>query len=184
MLNKLILFVLVIFSVLILMNAEKLLFPVRYKESVIKYSSEFNLEPELVLAVIKAESSFSKDAVSSKNATGLMQLMYETAYSGAKELKIIDFTRQKLLEPDVNIRLGCWYMKKLINEYDSTNAMIASYNAGGKNFRNWFVGKDYKNIDTENFAKNLKFKETKNFFTRVLNNYNKYKKIYKGNLEE
>lgn len=173
-----------VFAIWILGFGEKLLFPIKYRDSVIKYSKEFELEPELVLSVMKAESSFCKDAISRKNALGLMQLMYETANSGARELKLKNFEEKTLLDPDTNIRLGCWYMKKLNNEYKSTNAMIAAYNAGGKNVRSWFENIDYENLEFEEFAKNIKFKETKNFFLRVTNNYKKYKKIYRGNMEE
>ncbi|NMR96128.1 lytic transglycosylase domain-containing protein, partial [Vibrio parahaemolyticus] len=71
-------------------------FPVQHKEIVYKYSTEFNLDPFLVLSIIKVESNFNENAISSKNARGLMQIGETTAKWAAEELKIEDFRIEDL----------------------------------------------------------------------------------------
>lgn len=178
--HKWILWILFFFAWGILENFESFMFPRKYAEAVIPYASEFRLEPALVWAVMKAESDFQAEAVSKKKATGLMQLMYETAQSGAKALKIQNFEEKMLFDPHTNIRIGCWYLNRLYAEFESTYAVLAAYNAGGRNVNQWFSEIAYADLSQEAFINQIKFGETRFFVARVMNNYNKYKQIYEG----
>ncbi|NTV89782.1 MAG: lytic transglycosylase domain-containing protein, partial [Clostridiales bacterium] len=82
--------------------SSKVMFPIKYRDIVIKCSNENNLDPALVFAVIKIESNFKAKAVSSKNARGLMQISEKTAEWGSKELGLIDFSMDDLFEPEIN----------------------------------------------------------------------------------
>ncbi|GFR34887.1 hypothetical protein TCEA9_06990 [Thermobrachium celere] len=66
----------------------------------------------LVFAVIKVESNFDKNAVSNKGAVGLMQIKPSTAEYISNLLKDDSFDKSKLFDPDLNIRYGCFYLKK------------------------------------------------------------------------
>lgn len=90
-----------------------------------------NLPPELVLAVIRAESSFRPDAISQKGAVGLMQLMPYTARALAPELSL-DWTTdgEMLRDPHANIALGSLYLGKLLASFDDLDHSLAAYNRG------------------------------------------------------
>ena len=78
-----------------------------------KYAEEYDVDENLVYAIIKAESNFNETAVSRSNAVGLTQLMYDTAIDIAKILNI-EIDEEKLLQPDMNINLGTKYISMLI----------------------------------------------------------------------
>ena len=88
------------------------------------------ISPELVLAVIEAESEFRDDAVSDKGAVGLMQLMPDTAEELAAELEI-PWTGESLLhDPGANITLGTFYLRKMMASFEDLDHALAAYNRG------------------------------------------------------
>ena len=96
--------------------------PDRYHQTIRAIADKYDVDPALVLAVIKSESDFDPHAVSSKGALGLMQLMPETAY----EMGVSD-----VLDPGENIEGGIRYLKSLLGTFDGDlDRSIAAYNAG------------------------------------------------------
>ena len=145
----------------------KLRFPLKYAENVKNNAARYNLDESLVFAVIKAESGFDKDKVSSKGAVGLMQIMPETAEYVSKEF----FSGRKfdLTNPGDNIELGCFYLAYLAEKFDNREEILAAYNAGEGNVKLW---KNEKGAPlTEN---DIPFPETKSYVKRVIS----YRKIY------
>ena len=110
----------------------------REKESVIRTINRIavkeGVDPMLVMAIAKAESSFNPRAVSPKGAVGVMQLMPGTAAQMAKAKKV---TRQALFQPGLNIRLGCRYLSWLRHRLPRPEAIIAAYNAGLPAAKRW-----------------------------------------------
>jgi soluble lytic murein transglycosylase len=98
----------------------------------IRNASERNdLEPSLVLAVIRTESTFQHDAVSRRGAVGLMQLLPQTAEAMADELGLDWVGEHQLLEPDINIELGTRYLRKLLDHYHGDlDLALEAYNRG------------------------------------------------------
>jgi len=88
------------------------------------------VSPELVLAVIEAESEFRGDAVSNKGAVGLMQLMPDTAEELAAELDMRWTGGDLLLDPRANINLGTLYLRKMMRSFDDLDHALAAYNRG------------------------------------------------------
>ena len=87
---------------------------------------------ELVLAVIRQESEFDENAISYVGARGLMQLMPYTAKLVAKQAKL-PYSKNKLKNPDYNIKLGSYYLAGLLEEYEGSYPFaLAAYNAGPK----------------------------------------------------
>ncbi len=157
----------------------KQIYPQDYKNLVILYSEKYQVDDNLIFALIKAESNFNVNATSGKGAKGLMQLMEDTAKDVAKkvETKIeIDKLEEKLLEADTNIQLGTKYISVLIERYGNIPIALTAYNAGIGTVDNWIE----KGIIKENGEdiENVPYKETNNYVRKILRDYKIYKKLY------
>ena len=135
----------------------------------------------LILAVIRQESEFDSKANSYAGAKGMMQLMTYTAKLVAKQAKMPYSKSRLTTDPEYNINLGSHYLAGLILEYDGSYPFaIAAYNAGPKRVRYWkkLNKNPQKNqIDYVDWIELIKFKETRNYVQRVLENYNVYRYI-------
>lgn len=146
----------------------------KYADFVDKYSEEYNLEREWIFALIKAESNFDKDIVSSKGAKGLMQLMENTAVEISKEIGMEEID---LFDAENNIEIGTRYFAKLIKYYDGNyNLAITAYNAGIGNVQKWIDDRIIKKDGSD--IQNIPFKETNNYVRKILKNYRVYKELY------
>ena len=101
-----IIIILILISILIKDSVafQKINYPIKYKEQVLRFSSESKTDPFLIFALIKAESGFNTNATSNKNAKGLMQLMDATAKEIAIKIGLKNFNEQDLYNPDINIQ--------------------------------------------------------------------------------
>ena len=136
-------------------------------------------ETSFILSIIRQESEFDMTAHSHAGAKGLMQLMPYTAKIVAKQAKL-PYSRSRLTsDPEYNINLGSHYIAGLILEYDGSYPFaIAAYNAGPKRVKYWKkINKNpqKKQIDYVDWIELIKFKETRNYVQRVLENYNVYR---------
>lgn len=156
---------------------KKYVYPYKYEEYINKYSDEYGLDPYLVLAVIKTESNFNKEAVSKKDAKGLMQIMDSTGEWIAKELGVNYFMSSMLFDPELNIKMGCWYLNNLEKEFDEDlDLVLAAYNGGSGNVNKWLNHEEYSE-DGETLSY-IPFPETKKYVDKVKANYNIYKYLY------
>lgn len=163
--------------VLVLENTAHLLFPLKYREYIVEYSEKYNLDPYLILAVIKTESNFEPDAVSHKNARGLMQITIKTGEWGAGKLKLDNYTPDSLFEPESNIAIGCWYLNELSKQFDgNVQLILAAYNGGSGNVSEWLKNKIYSNSGKK--LDKIPFKETEQYIIKVQKNRQIYKKLY------
>ena len=142
-------------------------------------------EAALILSIIRQESEFDLSAHSHAGAKGLMQLMPYTAKVVAKQAKL-PYSKSRLTkDPEYNINLGSYYIAGLILEYDGSYPFaIAAYNAGPKRVRYWKkINKNPQQgkIDYVDWIELIKFKETRNYVQRVLENYNVYRYILEQN---
>ncbi len=100
-------------------------------DSVALEGERHGLEPGLLLSVILSESRFQADAVSSKGAVGLMQLLPSTAAEVASEMEVEWAGAARLLDPQTNIAMGTWYLRKLIDAFgDDVHLALTAYNRG------------------------------------------------------
>ena len=138
-------------------------------------------EAAFILSIIRQESEFDTSANSSAGAKGLMQLMTYTAKTVAKQAKMTYSKSRLTKDPEYNINLGSYYIAGLILEYDGAYPFaIAAYNAGPKRVRYWKkINKNPQKgqIDYVDWIELIKFKETRNYVQRVLENYNVYRYI-------
>ena len=138
-------------------------------------------ETAFILSLIRQESEFDMTANSHAGAKGLMQLMPYTAKLVSKQAKL-PYSKSRLTsDPEYNINLGSHYIAGLILEYEGAYPFaIAAYNAGPKRVKYWKkINKDpqKKQIDYVDWIELIKFKETRNYVQRVLENYNVYRYI-------
>ncbi|MCL2224145.1 MAG: lytic transglycosylase domain-containing protein [Defluviitaleaceae bacterium] len=145
-------------------------FPVRHLDIVRENAGD--LDVPLILAVIKAESSFRENAHSHAGAQGLMQLMPATAADVAAHMGLVDFQPQDVWLPEVNIAMGSFYLNRLVNMYGCVQLALAAYNAGQGRVNRWLadpeISRDGKTLD------NIPFPETYNYLRRV----NRNRRIY------
>lgn len=156
----------------------KKIYPQKYSEYVYTYSEEYEVDPLLIFAIIKAESNFNPEATSHSNAIGLMQLMENTAIEMSNRIektKII--TKEELYEPQNNIKLGIKYFSILLKQYDNNLGLaLAAYNAGMGNVAEW-IEKGIIREDGSNLE-NIPYQETNMYVRKILNNYQIYQKLY------
>lgn len=147
-------------------------YPVEYSSYITKYAKENDLDPYLVISVIKQESNFVPDA-RSPYAAGLMQLTEETAHEYAAKMGL---TNYDYTEPETNIQIGCYVLRKLIDKYEIVDTALAAYNAGMGNVDKWLADPEYSG-DGENLD-HIPFPETRHY----VKNINKYMAEYKENV--
>ncbi len=102
----------------------------RVVDTIMLASREYDVSPQLVLAVIEIESAYNPHAVSPVGAMGLMQLMPRTGAEVAERTAERWHGTSTLFEPEANIRLGVAYLRELIDRYDSIRVALAAYNWG------------------------------------------------------
>ena len=138
-------------------------------------------EQALILSIIRQESEFDISARSRVGAQGLMQLMPYTAKTVAKQAKVSYSKSRLTTSPEYNINLGSFYIAGLILDYDGSYPFaVAAYNAGPKRVKYWKkINKDpqKKQIDYVDWVELIKFKETRNYVQRVMENFNVYRYI-------
>jgi soluble lytic murein transglycosylase len=138
-------------------------------------------ESAFILSIIRQESEFDLSANSHAGAKGLMQLMPYTAKLVSKQAKLPYSKSRLTTDPEYNINLGSHYIAGLILQYDGAYPFAtAAYNAGPNRVKYWKkINKDpqKKQVDYIDWVELIKFRETRNYVQRVLENYNVYRYI-------
>jgi len=155
-----------LFVVFIVFNF--VLFPTKYKNYVVKYSNQYDLDKALVYAVIKAESNFDKNATSKSGAMGLMQLIEPTAKWIANEFNE-PYDETRIYNPETNIKYGCFYLRYLTDKFKNFDAVVCAYNAGEVAVRKWIDQEG--NIDVSK----INYEETAIYLKRVKGYFAIYK---------
>lgn len=148
------------------------IYPLEHKEEIAATSAEYSLDKYMVCAVIYTESHFNDEARSAKGAVGLMQIMPDTGKWAAEKMGLEGYSDSMLLNPEVNIAIGCWYLHYLKDMFgDDMRKVLAAYNAGPANVKNW--------AESDGLLKNIPYEETEQYLDRVLRYYEIYKGLYK-----
>ena len=148
-------------------------YPEKHHSLVEKYANEYSVPIELVFAVIKVESNFETDVVSSAGALGLMQMLPSTYEWLASRLG--DEPNEDLLyDPETNIRYGTYYLQYLYARFGTWEKAIIAYNWGEGNFSNFINENGYTDGDYDS----IPIKETRNYVKKVIHHWEKYKELY------
>ena len=145
-------------------------YPLYYNLIIGKYGRQRDLDKNLVLALIRAESSFNRRAHSWADAYGLMQIIPRTAKALFAKMDMTYSEPETLFDPNINIKLGTLYLKDLLSQFDGTfEHAVAAYNAGPHRVSRWKKFKDSSEIDY--FVENIEYTQTRNYTRRVMKNY-------------
>lgn len=173
-----IIIILIVFLIFARIPILKIMYPKTYEEAVLIYSEEYDVDKNLILALIKAESNFDEDAISNRNAIGLMQLMEETAKDVANKNGIelnSENIKEELCDVYKNIEIGTAYISSLLQRYENIEVALAAYNAGIGTVDNWIekgiIKKDGSDIE------NIPYKETNYYVRKILRDYEIYSRI-------
>ena len=153
----------------------KVLFPLPYEAALRREAAKNDFDPMFAAGLIRQESTFQSDAVSHKNAIGLMQLLPKTGRLLAKQIKI-RYVKNKLFDPDYNIELGMVYIANLVQQFGSLEAAAAAYNAGEDRIAAWKAERNYEEIPE--LVESIPFTETREYVQIVLRNAQLYRMIY------
>jgi len=145
-------------------------YPLYYDNIIEGYGSDRNLDKNLVLALIRAESGFNRMAHSWANAYGLMQIIPRTARALASELEVNCTIPTDLFDPGININLGTHYLYSLLRQFNNKpEYALAGYNAGPHRVLRWKKFKFSDDIDF--FVENIEYSQTRTYVRRVMRNY-------------
>lgn len=157
-------------------------YPCGYFSLVNKQADKYKLDPYLTLAVIREESRFNPRAVSRSKAQGLMQIMPATGRGLAKSLKLKPYSTASLSRPDVNIKMGSYFLAYLIKEFKGNVYLaLAAYNGGPNRIKRyvkeWHNGR-LEDIDVDVFVESIPIRETRLYVQKVMGSYFEYKRLY------
>ncbi len=154
-------------------------YPKDYSEYVTEYAADYDVDENLVYAVIRSESRFDPNAVSDIGACGLMQITQET-FDWAKSRMPRDdgASYEEIFDPQVNIKYGVYILSLLLDEFSDERTAIAAYHAGWGNVKNWLSdtshSKDGEVIDS------IPFPDTNAYVNQVIHSQRIYQTIYSG----
>jgi soluble lytic murein transglycosylase len=151
--------------------------PQPYASEVARVARKYNLDPDLLFAVMRVESVYQRRIISHAGAIGLMQIMPRTGRLIADKLGMRETCASDLLDPRYNLELSGWYFSSLLERMDGQLPLaIASYNGGPHNVRRW-IHEFGDHIPLDAFLERIPFRETKRYVRRVLGYYAEYKAL-------
>lgn len=154
----------------------KAFYPVKYEDVITKASKTYNVEKELIYAIIKCESDFDQNAHSHADAIGLMQITPDTFNWLRMNLHEKCVSSDMLKDPETNIMYGTLLISLLRRKYHNDDIVLCAYNAGETPVKRWLLD---KKISSDGFnLQNIPYKETRNYVKKVKFAKKIYKKLY------
>lgn len=159
----------------------EMLYPAPYAGELLKYAMPRNVDPRLLLSIMRQESRFQPDAKSNSAARGLMQFISTTATKVAGELGRDTFRQEELYYPPTAILFGSQYLADLFKVFpDQSDAVAASYNGGDDNMKRWLARSESNLPDL--YVPEIAYSQSKDYVHKVMANYRMYQFIYDENL--
>ncbi len=142
-------------------------YPLPHRQTLQSQATSFGVDEAWVFGLIRQESRFMADARSSVGAIGLMQLMPATAKWAAQQVGIKNFTVAKVADVDVNLSLGTFYLKHVLDDLGHPVLATAAYNAGPGRARRWRANTP---LEGAIYAESIPFNETRDYVKKVMLN--------------
>jgi soluble lytic murein transglycosylase len=144
-----------------------------YSTEIRRYAEKYELDPQLVRALIFQESRFNPECRGSKGEVGLMQLLPEGAVADYTAIhKIRGYSRRALRHPELNLEIGCWYLSRAVRRWkghpDQLALALSQYNAGERRVAKWAENK----LKPEEYP----IKSTRIYVRKILTRYHQYLK--------
>jgi len=153
------------------------LFPLPYRNELMRNAKSQNLDPFTVAALIRQESEFNPQAVSSAKAYGLTQVTPGTGRQLARRLGVRRFRNNMLFQPATNLKLGTYYMRSLLDQWGGRwEETLAAYNAGPRRAAEWAGWRTYR--EPAEFIESIPYTETRGYVQAVLRNAAMYRRLY------
>jgi soluble lytic murein transglycosylase len=159
----------------------EMLYPFGWRSEVTAAAQRVGLDPFLVAAVVREESSYYPRALSRAGARGLMQLMPATARPMAEHRGLAFAGGELLDDPGVNIEIGTAFLAGLLREFKDPRLALAAYNAGPGRMRQWWQAR--QTSDVEAFVEQIPYDETRQYVKRVMFSWEEYRRLYGGGEE-
>lgn len=149
--------------------------PRAFDIEVLSAARKFDVDPNLLWAVMRVESVYQPRIVSYAGAIGLMQIMPRTGRLIAQQLGYDRFTTAQLLDPAINVEFAAWYLRSLVDRFDgSVPLAVAAYNGGPHNVRLW-LERSGPDMPLDAFLERIPFDQTHGYVRRVLTHYAAYR---------
>ena len=148
-------------------------YPLHYEHIIASHAQNYQIDGALLAAVIYRESEFDPDAVSSSGAVGLMQLLPTTADGIATFTGGGEFEQDDLYDPELNVRYGSFYLKRLLERYGDLDLALAAYNAGQTTVDEWIEANS-----------GIVYPETREYVADIVRIREVYRRSYGGRLGE
>jgi soluble lytic murein transglycosylase-like protein/TolA-binding protein len=160
----------------------EMLYPVPFRESLLKHAASRSVDPRFVLSIARQESRFQPDAKSVAAARGMMQFIPATANDVAAELKLATFVPEDLYNADTAILFGSQYLSNLFKQFpDQPQAVAGAYNGGADNLARWIARS--RSNDPDRYVPEIGFSQTKDYVYKVLTNFWTYQRLYDAELQ-
>jgi soluble lytic murein transglycosylase-like protein len=160
----------------------ELLYPVPFRESLLKQARSRNVDPRFVLSIARQESRFQAEAKSVAAARGMMQFIASTANEMAAELKLSNFNQDDLYNADTAILFGSQHLANLFKQFpNQPQAVAGAYNGGADNLARW-IARSRAN-EPDRYVPEIGFTQTKDYVYKVMANYWTYQRFYDAQLQ-
>ena len=152
------------------------LFPTPHKDLIFSYAKSNDLDPAFIYGLMRQESRFVTDIKSQVGASGLMQVMPQTAKWTAKKIGLTPFSPDMLKDKETNVAIGTGYMRLVLESFESSYPLTAAaYNAGPSRSRRWREGPE---LEAAIWVENIPFNETRDYVKKVISNSTLYAAMF------
>ena len=153
------------------------IYPLHYADEITTAAEEFDVPPSLIYAIVYTESGFNPQAISSAGAKGLMQLTDTTLEWALKRADEADkHAPEELFDPAINIHYGVYVLTLLEEQFESTETILAAYNAGIGRVNEWLKDPAYSDDGVQ--LKAIPYQETADYVRRVRETQKFYQNLY------
>lgn len=173
------LLILSVILIIITVNTVKLgvqtVYPRQYSNLVEENAELFEIDSSLIYALIKTESGFDKNAVSSVGAMGLTQITPDT-FHWLQTKTGHDYEDEALFTPEISVYYGVYFLDMLLYEFGDTETAFAAYHAGRGKVNEWLADPRYSENGLT--LDRIPYDDTALYVKTVMKNIERYQKIY------